>query len=201
MTSSQQRDRTLSQGLTYADFRAQWDERLAAPTAGLTPDARKMRHYVKYNRDRSASVHAAYTPSERLRRAVAALPEPLTVLVITEDWCGDSAFELPVIADALDGAQNATLRILPRDQHLDVMDEHLTNGARSIPKLVAFGPDGETRFTWGPRPATGSAHRQTLVDQGLDKNAVIAGMVKWNEAGGWMAVDDELATLLEAQAR
>ena len=49
--------------------------------------------------------------------------------------------------------ENIDLKIALRDEHLDLMDEHLTNGGRSIPKLIMR--DKETKEvlnTFGPRP-------------------------------------------------
>lgn len=200
VTPAEALDRARTQGLTYDAYRAAWDEKLAAPAAGLTPEQRKYRHYAKYNRERSASVHAAYTPSERVRAALAAAP-PLTALVVTEDWCGDSAFVLPVVAEAFAADPRHTLRILPRDEHLDVMERYLTNGGRSIPKVVAFDADGAERFVWGPRTASGQAHRAALAAEGLDYAAIAARMVTWYEAGNWQDVDAELAALLDGVAR
>ena len=50
--------------------------------------------------------------------------------------------------------ENIDLKIALRDEHLDLMDEHLTNGGRSIPKLIMR--DKETKEvlnTFGPRPS------------------------------------------------
>lgn len=193
-------ERARQHGLSYAQFRAAWEDKLAAPTTGLTAEERKYRLYVKYNWERSAGVHAAYTPSEAMRATLAAAA-PLTVLVITEDWCGDSAFSLPVIAEAIATDPRHTLRILPRDANLDVMERYLTNGGRSIPKLVAFDAAGVELFTWGPRTASGQVHRAALVAEGLDYPAIAAKMVQWNEAGGWKDVEGELVALVEGTAR
>ncbi len=73
--------------------------------------------------------------------------------VITEAWCGDSAQNLPVInkiAEASGGV--IELRIVLRDEHTEIIDKYLTNGGRSIPKLVSETTDGNELFTWGPRP-------------------------------------------------
>ncbi len=118
-------------------------------------------------------------------------------MVLTEAWCVDSAFSLPVIARAAMLSDAVTLSILPRDAHLEIMDRYLTGGSRSIPKLVAFDADGNELFTWGPRPAAGLAFRQSLVEQGMDKPLISARMVDWYEAGGWQQVEDELAACLE----
>ena len=56
---------------------------------------------------------------------------------------------------------NIDLRILLRDENPDIMDIYLTNGTRSIPKLVAFDENGNQLFEWGPRPK----EAQRLIDQ------------------------------------
>jgi hypothetical protein len=45
------------------------------------------------------------------------------------------------------------LRIILRDENPEIMDQFLTNGTRSIPKLICFDPDTyDVAGTWGPRP-------------------------------------------------
>ena len=40
-----------------------------------------------------------------------------------------------------------------RDENLEVMDQYLTDGGRSIPKLIVLDADQLTTLgTWGPRP-------------------------------------------------
>lgn len=80
--------------------------------------------------------------------------KPQVWWVITEAWCGDAAQTLPGINKmALASGGNITLRIIMRDENLSIMDHYLTNGGRSIPKLIAFDKEGNELFTWGPRPA------------------------------------------------
>ena len=75
-------------------------------------------------------------------------------MVLTEAWCGDSAQNLPVIAEiAKLNPEKIKLYIVLRDENPELMDKYLTNGARAIPKLIAVNEtlDKET-FIWGPRP-------------------------------------------------
>jgi hypothetical protein len=45
-----------------------------------------------------------------------------------------------------------------RDEHPKLMDAFLTNGSRSIPKLIAFDTQfGEIIGDWGPRPSVATA--------------------------------------------
>ena len=73
--------------------------------------------------------------------------------MLTEGWCGDAAQNLPVINKMADLNENITLKIVLRDENLDLMDLFLTNGGRAIPKLIALDKDNNLLDTWGPRPA------------------------------------------------
>jgi hypothetical protein len=49
--------------------------------------------------------------------------------------------------------KNILLKIIFRDEHLDLMDNFLTNGSRSIPKLICIDEKTDSiNFIWGPRP-------------------------------------------------
>ena len=74
-------------------------------------------------------------------------------LLISETWCGDSAQCVPVIAKIAELNEKIKLEIIFRDEHLDVIDSFLTNGSRSIPKLISIDEETESvNFIWGPRP-------------------------------------------------
>jgi hypothetical protein len=118
-------------------------------------------------------------------------------MVLTEPWCGDSAFLLPVIAEAAALNDAVSLRILLRDDHLDVMDQYLTDGSRSIPKLVVLSNDGTERCTWGPRPDGAQQRFEELRGQYDDKEAMIGDFIEHYEDGGWREADAELAHALQ----
>ena len=84
--------------------------------------------------------------------AARALPDGFKLLVLSEDWCGDASNTVPVIARLAEAVPGMDIRILKRDEHPAVMDQHLTNGSRSVPLAIvldaAFSPVGQ----WGPRP-------------------------------------------------
>ena len=75
------------------------------------------------------------------------------LLALSEDWCGDAVNILPVVAHLTEALPNVDLRVLPRDENLDLMDAHLTNGhSRSIPVFILYDEDFRERGWWGPRP-------------------------------------------------
>lgn len=191
--------RVHTDGMTYAAYREHWE---AERTADLPDDAdasdRRMKHYLNYNHERQASVHAAYTVSDEMRRTLASLDTPQTWMVLTEPWCGDSAFILPVIAEAAQAHPEIDLRILLRDDNLDLMDRFLTGGSRSIPKLAVLGDDGIVHATWGPRPQVAQTQYDALNADGKDKMEIVKALLNWYDEGGWRAVEHELIDTLRA---
>lgn len=189
-------------GLTYEEYRTDWKRRLdASPPEDADASERRMHYYLQYNWDRQAHVHEAFDPSDELRSAVDGIEDSQLWMVLTEPWCGDSAFLLPVIAEAASLSEKVTLRILPRDDNLDIMDQYLTGGSRSIPKLVTFSAAGEELFTWGPRPDEAAQKYASLKQQYDDKNDIIAELLEYYEDGGWREVEEELVTALRSVVR
>ncbi len=92
-----------------------------------------------------------------LRRLVA-LPEgPARVLALGEDWCPDVFRGLPVMARIAEAA-GMELRIFPRDENLDIMNEFLNRGeSQSIPTVVFYTRDHRYIAHWIERPAKANA--------------------------------------------
>jgi len=78
---------------------------------------------------------------------------PWRLLVLAEDWCGDASNTVPILARFAEAAPNVEMRVVKRDENLDLMDAYLTNGGRSIPMAVILDEDFEPVGSWGPRPA------------------------------------------------
>ncbi len=74
------------------------------------------------------------------------------LLVLNEDWCGDSVNILPYIARLEECCDHIDMRILSRDLNRDLMDAHLTGGSRSIPVAIVYDRDFVEQGWWGPRP-------------------------------------------------
>jgi hypothetical protein len=101
-------------------------------------------------------------------------------MVITEDWCGDSAQNLPIFASLASLNKNIDLRIVLRDENPDIMNHYLTNGiSRSIPILVVFDKSGNELFRWGPRPEEARELVDELKSQGYEKKEFLEKLHLW----------------------
>lgn len=107
----------FEQGMTYEQYKAQMtrnQERFAANEREL-----------------------ALAPADLA--AFQGLPQPLHVLVIAEDWCGDVIDNLPILGRIAQESGKLDLRVFLRDQNLDLIDQYLKEGQfRSIPVFVFF---------------------------------------------------------------
>lgn len=74
-------------------------------------------------------------------------------ILLAESWCGDGAQNIPIIAKIAALSDKIELKIILRDENPEVMDAYLSNGSRSIPKLICVNSNEKQEVgTWGPRP-------------------------------------------------
>ncbi|MBY7143956.1 thioredoxin family protein [Virgibacillus sp. NKC19-3] len=96
----------------------------------------------------------------------------LRAIVLTEDWCGDAMMNIPILLRIAEKT-DIEVRMLLRDQNLELMDQYLTNGkARSIPIFIFIDEDGNEVAKWGPRSNKvqqfSDEARQSLPDKDAD---------------------------------
>lgn len=118
-----------------------------------TDQSESLVNYTKLNYKRMTRLNKTIKLSEQIIEAVKTLPFNMMWVVITEAWCGDAAQNIPFIAQLAKASANVDLRIVLRDENLEFMDQYLTNGSRSIPKVIFMKADNlEELAIWGPRP-------------------------------------------------
>jgi hypothetical protein len=73
------------------------------------------------------------------KKALESLGKKLKLMVITEDWCGDALYNVPVLLKLTEGNPNIETRVFLRDKNPDLMDQYLNKGMfRSIPVFAFF---------------------------------------------------------------
>ncbi len=152
---------------------------------------------TKLNLQRSNRIYRTYIVSEELKKSVLNIDSPLIWMVITEDWCGDSAQNLPYISKIAEINPLIELKIILRDSNLDIMDLYLTDGkSRSIPKLVVFDKEGNEVFLWGPRPKNAQKKVEDGKRSGLTKDEYLANLHSWYTENKGRDLEDEFFELL-----
>lgn len=143
----------IEKGLSYDEYRKLVNDLLKkGKTTGDQP-SRGMVKFTQLNEARMKRVDKTVYLQPELEKEIKNLFGKWYWVVLTEGWCGDAAHSLPVINKMAQANPNIELSILLRDENLHIMDAYLTNGSRSIPKLIVLNTDTlEEKGTWGPKP-------------------------------------------------
>lgn len=81
-----------------------------------------------------------------------ALPRPVHVVAIAEDWCGDVVRHVPVLQRMAEASARLEVRFISRSTSLDAFARFLTNGGEAIPKFIFLNDQFVECGHWGPMP-------------------------------------------------
>jgi hypothetical protein len=155
-------------------------------------------HYVPMNLQRSKRISKTIQLLNEVKEIFPFLKRNINWLVISEHWCGDASQILPVINTICETSRGKiNLRIVYRDQNLDLINAHLTNGSMSIPKLLQLDDAFHLIGEFGPRPL----EAQNLVLQ-MKLNPATASnyserLHKWYADDKSISIQKDLVSLLK----
>ncbi len=156
-------------------------------------------NYTKLNIQRASRWEKRAKLNDDLKEVVKKINNDQIWLVITEGWCGDAAQILPFINKISELNEKVELKLVLRDQHLDVMDEFLTDGSRSIPKVVVLNKETlDVLGSWGPRPkAIHDDYVQKRRDADYDNKKAAEELHLWYARDKGKTTQDEFKIFLE----
>lgn len=189
-------DKRPHNGLNYNEYN-EMIEKLFEESSKLDDSELAMIEYTKMNIHRSNRIHKTYKPGEEITNQIKSIDKKQIWMVVTEEWCGDSAQNLPHFAMWSELNENIDLKILLRDDNLDIIDQYLTNETRSIPILVAFDEEGNELFKWGPRPKEAADLVKQLKSEGMEKKEFIEKLHLWYGRNRGKALETEFLSILK----
>ncbi|RFS26955.1 thioredoxin family protein [Chitinophaga silvatica] len=153
-------------------------------------------NYAKLNWSRMHRWLKQATIAPETKSVVMAITQPQNWIVITEPWCGDAAHIVPFFE--LLSALNPMIKVdyQLRDSPPFLINEYLTNGGKSIPKLIIRNSDGKDLGTWGPRPAECQELYNQLVAEKADFETLKTELQKWYNKDQGKLIQAELTQLL-----
>ncbi|MDR9365086.1 MAG: thioredoxin family protein [Balneolaceae bacterium] len=194
---------TIENAFTYDEYRDLIDKLLKQDKTTGENYSDSMLHYTKMNVHRMRRLDKQIDLKEELIHKLESLDRSLTWLILTEGWCGDAAQVIPVIQKMADQTKMIQTRYILRDEHLDIMDQFLTDGrARSIPKLICLDSKKlEILGEWGPRPDEAQYLFKKLKDNNEYTSQESAEKLhKWYADDKTESVQDEFIPLIEKWA-
>ncbi len=187
----------FSNGIDYPTYRNLIKSLLAENKTTGTNHSEAMIAYTKMNDQRMIRWDKKINLEAELSAEVVELPK-MNWLVITEAWCGDAAQNIPFIAKLASENSNIDLRFIMRDEHPEIMDQYLTNGARSIPILVIMDENFNDIVIWGPRPEpVQNMVMEAKEKPDLDQPKFIESIHKWYAADKNQTISNEFKQLLK----
>lgn len=144
----------LTKGISYSQYRDEVSNFVDNEDTSGPNKTEALINYTLLNDRRMKRWDKTIKVSDEVKQRVANFKGNVTWLVLTESWCGDAAHMLPFVNKVAELSDNIELKLLYRDENEVLMDAFLTNGSRSIPKLIMIDNTfGNVLDTYGPRPS------------------------------------------------
>ena len=156
-------------------------------------------NYTMLNDKRMKRLDKTLEFSESVIAKVKKIDQKMTLLVLTESWCGDAAQTMPVMNKLASFNQNIEFKVVLRDENLDLMNHFLYKGTLSIPKLIILHAESNKVISeWGPRPVIATKMAQDFKNEyGTLTPEFKQNLQMWyTKDKGQSTADDILACLL-----
>jgi hypothetical protein len=181
--------------MNYDQYIALFDDILI----GKNPDPHysdpKYLNYAKLNQARMNRWQKNLQLNSELVTEIKKITQSQEWIIIAEHWCGDAAPIVPFLVRL--ASQNTLIRydIQLRDQEPFLINSYLTNGTKSIPKLIVRDERGKDLFTWGPRPVAAANYMNELKMSGIEMERVKLELQNWYNENKGEALQKELLQL------
>ena len=188
----------LDNSISYQEYRELVAKYAAeGKTSGNTQTADYI-NYTKLNESRMHRLDKTLQVIDEVKIYLENLNKEYIWLVLAETWCGDAAQVVPVINKMAQVSSKIELRILLRDENEVVMNLFLTNGTKSIPKLIILDKEtGEVIADFGPRPV---GAKQLIIDykaiHGIVDETAKIELQKWYLNDKGVAIQKEIVALI-----
>jgi len=193
----QENNLTFKETMKWNDYLAAFEAVLDGTNKTVPYNDEAYLEYVKLNSSRQNRWIKKMVLSEETQNALRNVRTPQKWILITEPWCGDAAHISAFINAMSEASGNIEIDIQLRDSEPFIIDNYLTNGGRSIPKLVVQDTHGRDLFTWGSRPKECQNLMLSLKESDLSEQEKKAELQKWYNKDKGVSVQQEIAALLQ----
>lgn len=143
---------SLKKSISYSTYRTLIKGLLVEGKSTGKIQSEELTNYSKLNDHRMDRLDKTLSISQKTQSSLNKIKESYTFLVIAEGWCGDAAQVLPVLNKIAEASSKIDLKLVCRDENEALMDTFLTNGSKSIPKILIIDKSQNVINSWGPRP-------------------------------------------------
>lgn len=168
-------DNSLKTAKSYEDYKSLVIDLIQEGKSTGPVQNESRTNFTKLNNQRMKRLDKQTRLSDEALNVAEKINKDFTWLVLTESWCGDAAQTLPVINKFSEANEKIDLKVVLRDENDDLMNKFLTDGNKSIPKLIVIENESrEVVSSWGPR--TEKATR--MIKEYKEKNGKVDDIIK-----------------------
>ena len=183
----------ITKGISYPEYKKIVSDLIANGKSTGNEQSDDLLHYSKLNETRMNRLDKTIHIPEEVVEKLNSLKKEYIWLVLTEGWCGDAAQILPILFKLASVTDKIKLKLVFRDENEALMNFFLTNGGKSIPKVIIVEKDDLTfKSSWGPRPEAAA----NLIKSYKEQYGVIDETAK-TELQMWYLHDKGLSTMNE----
>lgn len=192
-------EKSYSVGFSYLEYRNLVTNLFQKDLSTGNEQSESLLHYTELNEARMKRLDKQIIISDATISILENLSKNYILLAISEGWCGDAAQILPIVNKMALLSDKITFKIVLRDDNEELMNLFLTNGSKSIPKIIVIDKDTmEVVGDFGPRPK-GAVD---LVNNYKEKFGVIdetikTNLQKWYLADKGISVQNEIIELMK----
>jgi len=192
-------DKALENSFSYSEYRQFVSKLITERKSTGHTQTEDLLHYSELNETRMNRLEKTIVVPKEISEKLNALPKNYIWLTLTEGWCGDAAQIVPILHKLDEASSKIDLRLVLRDDNDDLMQLFLTNGSKSIPKVIILNKDTkEVVATWGPRPEPA---RKLIADykaqHGVVDEPIKIELQKWYLHDKGLTTMNELVTLIK----
>ncbi len=172
----------LGNSFLYLDYRQHIAELYADHKTTGSSQSEDYLNYTNMNIRRMDRLDKKAELSPETIEAIQSIDTPMIWLTLTEAWCADAAQTIPYLSKMAELNDHIDLRLILRDDNLDIMDAHQFHGTRSIPRVIVLNSSMNVIGEWGPRPE--DAHRivhQAKIDKAATRDGAIKAVIDYEK--------------------
>jgi hypothetical protein len=187
----------INKALDYQSYK-DLIERLLKEGKSTGPNqSQELLQYSELNVHRMNRVEKTTVLIEDLSATIDLIEQPQIWLILAEGWCGDAAQTIPIFHLIEKQFPKIKIKLLLRDENVEVMDHFLTDGSRSIPKVLMLDASSLNLLAqWGPRPSEAIALINNLKAAKVDMMEIKEKLHAWYAKNKGVAVQSEIKDII-----
>lgn len=182
--------------MNYENYKKLFDEILDSPSPAPPYDDEMYLNYVRLNKARMKRWDRQIVLDEYMTMQLKQITHPQHWIIITEPWCGDAAHILPLLVQMTEQNELLTYDIQLRDSAPFLIEKYLSNGSKSIPKLIVRDEADNDIFVWGSRPVAAQKVADELKANKASKPEILDALQRWYNEDKGNSLFEELSVML-----